>query len=512
MVSFKTLSQIHPEYDADLTQRLRLLYKGGYEMKRNAKLFLPPLVNESQVSYNERVEASSYLPYFANFVNYYAALLFSSELCIDDALDSETSEVELPEEYDVFQQNCDKNGTSLHLFIQDVFRRALVTQTEYVGVDFMNDASVQPANRAEEEMLGLAQFYLYNIDKCCVINWKKDELGKFDWLVMQDCKILQPSPLEQPMKVYSFKVWIKKDGVVSWQLFETKPLPLNKEPKQNEDVPLVAEGRTTFDVIPIFELALPKGIAIGDKIGPVVEEFFQRRSLAIAAQNKACIAIPVLKLGPEVPAVGEAISDAQMDPTRGSDPRGRFNDRGWIKLGANDDLQIVEAVGSSHALLDKQLQDLKDYMHELVHQMANAATTNTKALGRSADSKRSDKEMTEIILSSYATVVKECVKKIMTAVSVARGESISWSIEGLHTSMPEDRKDLIAEAMMIPNLAIPSKTFMKNYMSKVAIELADGVSIDDQKAIIDEIEDAIEGADHIGIIDDGEEEKTSGDN
>jgi hypothetical protein len=120
--------------------------------------------------------------------------------------------------------------------------------------------------------------------------------------------------------------------------------------------------------------------------------------------------------------------------------------------------------------------------------MSNSVSQNSKAVGRSAASKAQDRYATEILLSAYARVVKDFTRELYQCIATSRNESIVWVVSGLQTSLEEDRESLIKEALLLPNLDIPSETFKKRYAFRVALALLEGASPEEERTIKAEIE------------------------
>lgn len=525
MVIYKILNKTNVEYDAELITKMDLLYDGGYEIMDHADLFLTKLSIESQKSYNERLKCAAYMPYLSQFVDHFSSSLFSDDLMVREAADADNDDslggTSGDENfYKLFASNCDGLGNSLHNFMKDTFTESLYCYYSYVGVDFsmLDDNEDKPQTLLEEEARGLNKAYLYDIDPMTVIDWKKDDASqKFEWIKIKNEICVQDDPLGEPMKQVQFKIWTMRNGVAHWQLYQSKPIPLNKEFRPSDDVPLVAEGDTSFLEIPIFHLCIPYGLHLGAKLGPVCEEYFQRRSFLVSNMNKTCIAIPVIKLGPEINAPGGALpSDVQSNPNRAQGMRMQLSNQGYTVLGSEDDLEIKEANGHSHALVDKQLIDLRDQMHQVVNQMAQSASTKKGSKLQSAASKVEDRHSTEILLTAYARVVKDFVKEIFQCIAAARGEAIVWDIHGLSTFVEEDRQTIITEVQAIAGQQsilqmLPSETFHKKYLLRLAMALTGTTSPEEEAQIQEELEKAVENKEHIELGLDKGPQATTGD-
>jgi len=260
-------------------------------------------------------------------------------------------------------------------------------------------------------------------------------------------------------------------------------------------VPRTGGGATTFKQIPILELDVPAGLWVGNKLGVLAREHFQRRSALNAAENKSLFAIPYVKLGPEVTAPGAAMpAEVQQNPNRGRDPRGEFNRRGYVVLGKDDGIGFAEPTGSAYDLVDKQLEKLVDEMFRVVHQMASSVSATKQALARAAASKAEDRRATEIVLAAYGALVRDFAKRIYDCLSAARGESVVWTAHGLDKFELDDRDSILKEALALDAIAIPSTTFRQTYKTKIALALVGNVPPETQDVIFDRIKGVLSDA------------------
>lgn len=509
MTLYKILNQTNLCYNEELITKSQLLYDGGYKIMEQAQLFLPKLSIESTKTHKERLKCASYLPYLAEFVNHFKSYLFSDDLTVAQAADADDSSTLGTSGddsfYKLFSTNCDNEGTSLHNFMSDVFGESLYCPVAYVGVDFDTvSAEDQPNNLLEEESRGLSRAYLYEIEPKTVIDWKLNKANqKFEWVKLKNDVLIQEDPLLPPQHKVQFKIWRLQNNIAHWCLYESRLLPLNKEPAPNDDLLMVDEGETTFRELPIFRLQIPDGLHVGAKLGPICEELFQRRSFLVSNMNKTCITIPVYKMGSEISAPGDAmVSEKQSDPNRANVMLLDLVNKGYTCIGSGDDIELKEATGSSHALVDKQLNELIEKMHELVSQMANSVSQNNKALGRSAASKGADRMTTEILLSAYSRVMKDFVKEIFNCIAAARNEAVIWVINGLSTFVEEDRSILMAEAVALagkqPLLSLfPSKTLHKKWLYKLGRSFVGTLSEEEEQTVQEELETGIEAGEHM---------------
>jgi hypothetical protein len=481
----KELFSVNDEYNPELNEKLRLLYEGGYAIKDKADLFLKQLKGiETRQAYDERKSCVSYIPYLSEFITQFSASLFSEQLEVKvpgDATDDSTLGEDMTDDfYKMFMQNCDENGKSFHQFMQDVFDTALYELKVYVGIDFPT-ATEMPNNLAEEEALGLSKGYAFTIPYNSVIDWKKDHKNHtFIWLKTFDECFPDDDPYMVPTHYFQFKIYERTpDGKAgAWKCWQSQRMPLNRSYNDRTVYTLVEEGTTSFPGVNIFDFHIPKGFHVGQQIGSICEEHYQRRSFLVSNANKSCVSLGVVTLGPEIGAPGDAVPmDIPNLPKQPNMLRQQLESDGWTVVragqGWKDEVQIIEAKGESHRFISEELASLVEQMMQTLRQMNMNAEGSVKALGRSAASKLADQHGTSMLLSYYDRRVKDFVKKYFTFLGVGRKDEIHWDVEGLSVMEPVlDRKDLITEmtSLGIDVLKFPD-IFKNKYLYRLAIQL-----------------------------------------
>jgi len=510
MPSYRALSQKHEEWTqcSPIWAEVEDLYEGGYRIRKNAKAYLHRMDGETPTRYAERLREASYIGYMGQIVDYFSSNLFGSELTITVAPDASDPNTlgKLPDEnyYTSFNANCDRKGTPFSALIRESFTKAQLKRRAIVGVDFPRVETV-PTNRAEENALGKAQAYLYEVPCESLTNWDYDDEGNFAWAVLHRVYPVGRAPTTEAGRTrVEFKVWRRGDnGSVIWELY-AREYEGQIGPKDEDEFPLEASGPTDFKQIPLVEFELPAGLWVGNKIGTLACEHFRRRSTLNSAEAKSLHEIGVYQLGPEMSAQGEALpAEVQQDPHRDIDPRLALHGKGWITIGAQDKLSYVGPSGTAFELTDKQLSDLKDEMFRVTFQMAASVGTNATALGRSGDSKSEDRRAESIVLSAFGDRVRKFATKIWKVISDARKEPVVWVAHGLDRFETDDRATVVAEAVQADTVGIPSATFKKLHKTRLALALVNAPP-ETQQTIRQEIEDGVdkefEAAEHMHAI------------
>lgn len=501
MPLYGLLKRQHKEYDADLFAELQDLYVGGYEIQKRAKNYLPRLANEHALQHEDRCRSAAYLPYLGQIVDQLNAWLFGDGLTVLPAADAEDPETpgEMPDQafYGELAKDANLAGRGFVDMMRATVPEALIKRRAIVGVDLPKaNPDDQIVSEADEKELGLDRAYLVDIPIESLINWDRNADGSFKWAVLNRVSQPQLGPLEpSDLIVEEFKIWrTDTDGVVVWEVYRIAYQPKRPPNPLKTDVPLVESGSTSFAEIPIAELCLPEGLWVGNKIGPVVKEHWQRRSHLNASENKSLYEVPVVNLGSEIGAPHEAMpSAAQQNPNRGNDPIGRFSANGALVLGENDKFGFFGPSGVAFKIVDEQLASLKDEIFRVVHLMAASVSNNkAAALGRSGLAKHEDKNDTAIVLGAIGDEVRHFATRIYTIISDARGEDVVWHAKGLEDYESDDRAQVLAEALQVDAIGIPSPTFKAGYKTRLAFKLEPGLPPDTQATIRGEIHDGVQ--------------------
>lgn len=496
---YSILSQTHPDRDDKTWKEYEELYRGGSRIVKNAEQYLPRQIGEPIQRYHERLQMASYINYFGSVVNYFAANLFVQDLFVSPASDAPSLETigHLPDDmqfYQLFAEDADRSGTSFSKLMRTVFIWGLVKGVVHLGIDFP-EMCEQPATRLDEEETGASRAYAFLIQPEEMLDWRLDQLGGYDWCVLHRVRSDRETVEDSRDWVQDeFKVWRMAGGKAVWELYQTERRKPTVEVDERSDVRRVASGTTSFTMIPILSWRVPEGLWVGDKIGTLAKEHFQSRSSLRSAESRSLFAIPYVKLGPEIGGPQSAMpSEVQQDASRGSlGPAGTFLQRGFALLGADDAIGFAEPLGTSYALVDKQLSEIVDEMYRTAFQMSQSISHTRQALARSASSKRADTESTTIILSAYGKLMKEFATDVYELIAEARGESVVWEAHGLDKFMLDDRSEMMKEAMTVQMVDIPSATFKKLYFSKAAVTLLGNIPPTTQETIAREVSDSID--------------------
>lgn len=498
------LMQTHPDYKGRLWERLSALYLGGAdgaEAVADAALHQLDAHGESATMFAERKRSTAYINYFAGVIDYFGAELFTHTVSVAPGEDNKGATPDMAA-YDTFAEDATGSGDDLQQLIAGVTVDALVHGKGLVGIDFPSREGFEPQSKADEEEMGLGKPRAFHIHPEALLDWKLDEKGGFAFAVLYE-QLVERASFETVRAdiMHRWKVWdLVNEGKGPRARFrefllEQKETKASKGPNQNAQAKLVAEGITSFGRVPITRLELKPYLWIGNRVANMAVEHYQRRSVLISSQNKSLYEIPVLKLGSEMGAPRRPMpAEVQQKPGRGSDPVGKFQSKGWVKIGSDDSLEFASPSGKAYEIVDKQLDRLVDEIHRIAHQVAQSVSATSSALGRSGISKREDRNATEVVLDALGETVSQAIVRVYDTIAEARGEDVFWTARGLSNyRINEERKPIVEEAKGVQDLEIPSPTFKKKSLTRTAIRiLGDAATPEDATAIEEEIAAAVD--------------------
>lgn len=505
-MQYGLLNQKSPLYLESIWRELDDLYAGGYVIQAHAKKYLPTLAGENPMRYQDRIECAAYIGYLGQIIDYFTSSLFSQELNVAEAVDAKDATtaggVADKTFWPAFAHDADLAGNAFTKVERKVFLKAALKKRGILALDFPVQAETQLIqSRADEDSIGTSRGYVFEMPVEQLINWKVGKFGGFQWAILYRCYIPDDKPLmPRDFVRHEWKVWEMAAGKAQWTLY-TKDKKPEEQFANDEDVPSPGGTQSTsFTSIPLVELEVPEGLWVGNKIGCLAREHYQRRSQLVNAENRSMMAVPYIKRGPEMSGIGMALpSETQQNPNRGSDPVGTFQKKGWVGLGAEDEIGFAEPEGKAYALVNDQLKELKDEMFRVVHQMAASVDNSAGTMRRSGDSKKQDRAAESIVLGAFGQLIRDHAKRSYDVLSAARNETVVWTPHGLDRFETDDRMDLIQEAMAMPTIEIPSKTFWQGYKKKLALKLDPNLPPETQLVIAQEIEDGVTGEDDLRV-------------
>ena len=505
-MKYGLLRQQSPDYDGPYWSILTALYKGGRAAQAVAAQVIPKLPGESDAKYEARLRSAAYMPYLGQIIDYFVSGLFGQDLSVSQPADAQNKATpgqapDSTDPYVAFAANADLKGTTFTMLMRRVMCSALLRKRAIIAVDFPAAPPRQTPrySAADERALGLARPYADELALERVIDWEYGEeivvdskvVGHtFELVVIYRCVQRRASlAATRGTKTHQWKVWQRDPatGVVSWALYELVATT-EKPPQDDDDVPQTDGGVTTFAQIPLIELELPDGLWAGGKLETLVTEHWARRTALVTGENQSLMAIAVLEAPDDIPAAGGGLPSPDTDVAKGNSPINEARRKGYVVQPKGAKLYFAEPSGAAFSVVDGQLKDLKDECFRVAHQMSLSADNSSSTMRRSGESKKADRSDMIVVLQELAKYARDLAERVFACISAARNEDVKWQARGLDKFDTIDREVLVAEAVAMDQIQIPSTTFHKIHKTQVAEKLLENVSETEMETIRKEIE------------------------
>lgn len=420
-------------------QTYRDLYAGGYEFKEHATRYLLRRQKEPLDVYAERLARVFYENYIGSIIDWYGSTLFRREPSLHFEQTVEKGEEFLAE----FADDCDLRGTTLSDFFRHSFTDALVTGKSHILVDFPR-APNPVLNRAEEDAAGVSRAYLVQFQSEELINWCTSERGDYEWVVFRQ-KSKQQTAVDSPFTVE--ETW--------WRYYDRSDYRLYRRIESSDEpgaIELISQGPHALTLqqrVPVFTLKLSEGLQLMSKAAHLQLEHFNKSNSLGWAIAMGLFAMPVI------------YSDREWDQIVG--------DSYYIQLGPSDRFGWTEPDGKVYQIAADNLETLKEEIYRVCY-LSQASGEMSGGRAQSAVSKQMDFTVTQEVLRAYGAVVKNCIRRVVTAISEARQDSVSVSITGLDEVDISDFATELTNAANLLALGIQSPTLRREICQRLALK------------------------------------------
>jgi len=460
------LNQRHPSYDAALWCRLRDLYEGGDRLMGRVAEYLPRRPKEPPPLWKDRQGRAVYTNYLGSIIDFFVAWLFSSP-------PEFTAEPDAPDWYpEVFFRDADRGGSDFASMLREVITDALITRTGYLLVDMPPMPMEQPRSRAEETDLGLDRAYLVQHPASAVLDWELDERGRYAWAVIHTTHRRRAGLEGQRDKLtHRWTYWDQE----SYRVFEAEVKledGVPEELRDEDDAKEVRGGPHSFGEVPLVALELPAALWAANKLESQARAHLRAESGEDWALEQGAYEMPVLFTN--TPAEDITVGEGY-----------------FLRLGPEDKVEMVGHSGKAFEALRQRQVALRQEMYRVVHQMALSVDQSASQMRASGESKRWDASSTEVVLGRLGEAVIETAKRVLDLVAKGRKEQLSWTVQGFDTFDVESLEATVGAANLVHLLDIPSPTFRREHLKRVALRAVDDAPPDVKAAIKREIDEAV---------------------
>lgn len=450
----------HPSYrqNKPMWKSYRDLYAGGEHIKQNASDYLVRRQKEPMDVYWERVNRVFYENYIGSIIDWYAATLFRR----DPALVFEGEKDAGRGFFAKFVENCDLRGTTLNDFYRQCLIDILITGESHILVDFPK-ASRPLTNRAEEDACGVSRAYLSRYQAEDLINWSKDERGDYEWIVLRQSVVKQPSVDSLDLSEETYWYYFDRETYRTYRRVG--------KPGAEATIDLIAQGRHGLakqQRVPLFTTKVSNGLWLMNKTALLQLEHFNKSNALSWAITMGLFAMPVV-----------------------------YSDRDWtqmvgesyyIQLGPQDKFGWTEPEGKVYQIATDNLVRLKEEIYRVCY-LPQASGEQYGGQAQSASSKQRDFIITQEVLRLYGDNVRGYMRQIVEAIAAAREDEIALFISGFDDFDIGDFTLEVEEAKSLLGMGVESKTLRKQIFQKLAFKYLCDARQDTKDLIAQEIEE-----------------------
>ncbi len=429
----------HPDFKRQkhVWRMYRDLYAGGHEFKVRAGEYLLRRQKEPLDVYGERLQRVFYENYIGSIVDWYASTLFRREpsLQLDGGLASGQAFLAN------FAADCDQRGTSLSSFFRRCFTDALVTGRSHILIDFPRTAG-RASNRAEEDAAGWSRAYLVRYEAEELINWSTDEFGDYEWVVLRQSsrrlpRVDSPQIVEETHWYYydrsEYRTYRRIEG--------------GKEPSA---IQLIAQGAHALvreQRVPVITFRVSDGLWLTNKAAHLQLEHFNKSNALAWGITMGLFAMPVI------------YSDREWNQIVGESY--------YIQLGPSDKFGWTEPDGKVYQTAAANLETLKEEIYRVCY-LSQASGEQQSGHAQSAASKQLDFTITTEVLRGYGAAVKDCIRKVLTAVALARQDDVDITVFGLDEIDISDFEAELQNASQLLQMGVESPTLKREIFQRLS--------------------------------------------
>ncbi len=454
------IDQEHPDYKLQrhLRRTYRDLYKGGLEFKQRAAEYLLQRQKEPLDVYSERLQRVFYQNYVGSIVDWYASTLFRREPSIVLAGGLGDGQSFLS----TFIEDCDRKGTRLATFFRQCLIDMLIVGETHILVDFPRVAH-SATTRGEEDAAGLSRAYLVQFQAEDLINWSTDEHGEYEWIILRQ-KLRRQPRIDSPDVLEE----------TYWRYYDRSEFRIYKRTERQgaaQDILLVDSGRHAFgrdQRVPVTTMRVSDGLWLMNKAANLQLEHFNKSNGLAWAITMGLFAMPVI------------YSDREWNQIVGESY--------YIQLGPNDKFGWTEPDGKVYKIAADNLETLKEEIYRVCF-LSQASGEMMGGHAQSAISKQMDFTITQEVLRAYGAVTKDCIRRVLSAISSARQDRVAVSVAGLDEVDIGDFATELRDAQNLLQIGIESSTLKRQIYQRLAMKYLN----DARQEIKDQIAREIDG-------------------
>lgn len=502
---FQVLMQQHPSYKPTYWAKLRALCRGGSLLLADDDLMrelFPKHRREDEEVYNERRQRAFYMAYAGMVVGDYVSGVLSDPVTVvlDGKSKASGKDAPLPPWYAEFVANTSKRNAAgipktFQRLLGECLYSALNTGAAWVRVDapVLLDAEgerIQFNDRAAEDKAGALNVYCTRHESEQVIDWEVDD----DTGTLNLCVIFSEDRTRNGIagdRSMITKRWLVYERA-GWEVYELQH-KANQKIKPEDIVPLKARGVNKNKMIPVLRLELPNDLWVMDQLEGPSRELLNKWCALSWAEFQSLFSELYEFLEPPMTGAGARIGEPEeranlaLQQNRGA---------GFVQTrGNNDKAMFVGPDTGPFSLALESIKTIRDEIFRITHQLAMAVDMGSAALGRSAESKQSDKGAREVVLGALAMPLRNIGVALLNTVASMRGDDDlvgRFEVGGMSDFVESNAEASITSAAEMDMVKMPSQTFQRIYKARLARTiLKHDADEEDMKLIEKELEENI---------------------
>lgn len=398
------LNAQHPEYVmySDMMRSIELLSASGGQLKAHADRFLVKRTKEPHDVYQERVSLFVDDGMLGSILGWYAAKLFRRDPSIN--------KIE-GDFWETFLADVDRKGTGVVPFFKEVFKSILSFRRCYVLIDAPNPEE-EPESRADEVAMGLDRPHLRAYCPLDVINWKTDDYGKLEWIIIKCREVAPPNPFE------------KREGIETyWYVFHRETYAVYKwtrKENEREDEKAMAVRESTGPHVlaaekrvPVEVIEVPDELWLANRAFLLLCEHLNTNNAFSWALRQANLATILVK----GQFNRDTLTMAEWGYLHMADPGG--------------DISWLEPAGTSFQHSADRIAGLREEIYRICYLQAQGRSTEATPAAQSGYSKEMDMAPANDVLNSFGDTICTAMERVLMAVGIAAGLNVQPDVTGL---------------------------------------------------------------------------------
>jgi hypothetical protein len=295
-----------------------------------------------------------------------------------------------------------------------------------------------------------------------LINWSADDRGDYEWVVLRnECE--RQLSVDEPEIVKETR----------WAYYDKAEYRIYRRIQKTDgtgDIVLVDQGPHAManqSKVPVVSLRLNDGLWLLNKAAHLQLEHFNKSNSLGWAITMGLFAMPVV------------YSDREWNQIVGESY--------YIQLGANDKFGWTEPEGKVFQIAADNLEVLKQEIYRVCY-LSQVSGETISGKSQSALSKQLEFTVTQEMLRAYATIVKECILKVLTSISEARKDDVQIYVAGMDEVDINDFGTDLDQAGKLLQLNIQSPSLRKQIFQRLALKYLSDARQDTKDQIAQEIE------------------------